>query len=67
MYLVCVYLIFKKANNLYKIIFIIGGERRKSFYHLSKKSGEAGLIRKIRERKGFVTSTWDPWVSKYLQ
>ena len=58
----------KKANNLYKIIFIIGGERRKSFYRVLKKRGEAGLIRKKKgERKGFVTSTWDPWVSKYLQ
>ena len=68
MCLVGVYLIKKKkANNLYKIIFIIGGERRKSFYRVLKKRGETGLIRKKGERKGFVTSTWDPWVSKYLQ
>ena len=57
----------KKANKLYKIIFIIGGERRKSFYRVLKMRGEAGLIRKRGERKGFVASTWDPWVSKYLQ
>ena len=57
----------KKANKLYKIIFIIGGERRKSFYRVLKMRGEAGLIRKRGERKGFVASTWDPLVSKYLQ
>ena len=32
MCLVCVCLIFRKTNNWYKIIFIIWGERRKSFY-----------------------------------
>ena len=49
--LVRVYLIKKKeANNLYKIIFIIGGERRKSFYRVLKR-GETGLIRKKKEKE----------------
>ena len=41
----------KKANNLDKIIFIIGGERRKSFYRVLKKTGEAGLVRKKKEKE----------------
>ena len=60
MCLVRVYLIKKKeANNLYKIIFIIGGERRKSFYRVLKR-GETGLIRKKKRKKGFCHINMGP-------